>query len=199
MGGKERIKQAAMELFVKEGFSASTNSITKRAGVATGLLYHHYKSKNELIMDIYSDCYLEQYKYTVRLFTACGSDSFEEFFETSKKSFFEVVRWDLQNWTKFQYMVLVEGSILANQNNTEGHQEIAAIGGVFENFSDVAVAHGFTVPTTSSLNIDISRAFTRAVVEYLHDHPEQADDQEFMDVLAIRHCYAVGIMVPPAQ
>ncbi|MEZ9200431.1 TetR family transcriptional regulator [Shewanella sp. 10N.286.54.B9] len=47
---KQAILDTALTLFVSQGFYAtSTASIAKTAGVATGALFHHFASKNELM------------------------------------------------------------------------------------------------------------------------------------------------------
>lgn len=51
-----RIIDAAIELFVEKGVEGTTTrDIAKRAGVAEGGLYRHYRSKDELAHAIYRD------------------------------------------------------------------------------------------------------------------------------------------------
>lgn len=46
---KEKILNAALELFAKEGFHAtSTNKIAKKAGVSEGLIFRHFSNKEGL-------------------------------------------------------------------------------------------------------------------------------------------------------
>ena len=53
---KQKIKQAAMELFNEaDTLSISTNHISKKLGMSPGNLYYHYKNKEEIIKDIYTD------------------------------------------------------------------------------------------------------------------------------------------------
>ncbi len=50
---KNNIIQAALKLFSQKGYHAtSTNAIAKEAGIAAGLMYNYYKSKEELLVDI---------------------------------------------------------------------------------------------------------------------------------------------------
>lgn len=52
---RDKIIQAAMHLFVKKGIqSTSTASIAKEAGVATGTLFHHFKTKEDLVHALYN-------------------------------------------------------------------------------------------------------------------------------------------------
>jgi AcrR family transcriptional regulator len=50
---KEKILQAALQLFAKEGFYAtSTNKIAKAAGVSEGLIFRHFCNKEGLLQAI---------------------------------------------------------------------------------------------------------------------------------------------------
>ena len=64
---KEEILKAALKLFVEFGFHATpTSKIAKEAGVANGTLFHYYKTKEELILALYSDTKkrLTEYMYS---------------------------------------------------------------------------------------------------------------------------------------
>ncbi len=51
---EQKILDAALKLFVKRGFQGtSTAEIAKTAGVATGTLFHYFKTKEELINRLY--------------------------------------------------------------------------------------------------------------------------------------------------
>jgi len=51
---KEKILVTALELFVKNGIDAtSTAKIAKAAGVASGLIFHHFGNKERLIRELY--------------------------------------------------------------------------------------------------------------------------------------------------
>ncbi len=50
---REQLIQAALELFNKDGFHAvGIDAISERAGVTKKTLYHHFKSKEELILTV---------------------------------------------------------------------------------------------------------------------------------------------------
>ena len=51
---KDKIQKSALKLFAKQGVkNTSTAQITKDAGVASGTLFVHYKSKQVLIDSLY--------------------------------------------------------------------------------------------------------------------------------------------------
>ena len=50
---KEKIRTAAMELFMKQGYyTTSIIDIAKQAGISKGLLYNYYKGKEELLSEM---------------------------------------------------------------------------------------------------------------------------------------------------
>jgi len=54
---EQKIVDTALKLFVERGFhGTSTAEIAKNAGVATGTLFHYFKTKGELIDRIYTYC-----------------------------------------------------------------------------------------------------------------------------------------------
>lgn len=59
---KDKILEASLELFTKKGFTATTTKeIAVKSGVAEGLIFYHFKDKNELL------------NYLIREFSFVGS------------------------------------------------------------------------------------------------------------------------------
>jgi AcrR family transcriptional regulator len=53
---RSALLRAALELFAENGFNASpTSLIAKRAGVASGTLFVHFKNKEELIRELFKE------------------------------------------------------------------------------------------------------------------------------------------------
>jgi AcrR family transcriptional regulator len=63
MGRKEDIVDAAVELFAQYGYSATpASALAKKAGVAKGLIFHHFKNKAGILSHILtelSDSYIQ--------------------------------------------------------------------------------------------------------------------------------------------
>lgn len=58
MSKKEALLQTAVHLFVKQGFeNTPTSQITAEAGVASGTLFYHFKTKDELLQSAYESVY----------------------------------------------------------------------------------------------------------------------------------------------
>ena len=50
---KEKIRTAAMEIFIKQGYYAtSISDVAKNAGISKGLLYNYYKGKEDLLSEM---------------------------------------------------------------------------------------------------------------------------------------------------
>ena len=53
---KERIREAAVRVFSREGFDrASVKSIAEEAGVAVGSIYNHFRDKEELLISVFEE------------------------------------------------------------------------------------------------------------------------------------------------
>lgn len=57
---REQIKAAAIQVFARKGInSAKMSMIAETAGISNGLLYHYYKSKDELFFSLVQEAMLE--------------------------------------------------------------------------------------------------------------------------------------------
>ncbi len=55
---REQILETAMRLFIENGIqSTATALIAKEAGVATGTLFHHFKTKEDLVHELYNSIF----------------------------------------------------------------------------------------------------------------------------------------------
>jgi TetR/AcrR family fatty acid metabolism transcriptional regulator len=53
---RERIRQAAVRVFSREGFDrASVKSIAEEAGVAVGSIYNHFRNKDDLLISVFEE------------------------------------------------------------------------------------------------------------------------------------------------
>jgi AcrR family transcriptional regulator len=56
VGARERVLDAAVELFAQQGYDGtSVSQVITRAGVAKGGFYHHFASKEALLYEVYGD------------------------------------------------------------------------------------------------------------------------------------------------
>lgn len=89
------IISAAIEIFAEKGYSAtSTSEIAKKAGVGEGTIFHHYKTKKDLLFAIP--------KYLSMLsFSKAFPNNISEIFEKPYERFEDLLRDVIQNRKKF--------------------------------------------------------------------------------------------------
>jgi AcrR family transcriptional regulator len=57
MNSKKRISNSALSLFIKKGIKGTTTrEIAQKARVAEGTIYKHFKSKNDLALELFVNC-----------------------------------------------------------------------------------------------------------------------------------------------
>jgi AcrR family transcriptional regulator len=96
---KDKIFQSALELFASQGIQAtSTAQISKKAGIASGTLFVHFKSKQELIDTIYISIKKNAF---ADLDENMPKDSSAElqFKEASQK----IIKYFLKNYNEFRF------------------------------------------------------------------------------------------------
>ncbi|MBD1393351.1 TetR/AcrR family transcriptional regulator [Mucilaginibacter glaciei] len=96
---KEKVIAAAVKLVVANGFSkVSTAGISKIAGVATGTMFHHFSSKDDII--------ITAYKTAKRSFIAqtmnCRNENNVR--EDLKLMWYNLIEWSLNHQDEFRYM-----------------------------------------------------------------------------------------------
>ena len=68
---RERILQAATEVFARRGFhGARVADIAEVAGIAYGLVYHHFRNKDEILAAIFSERWSLYVRYVDEIATA---------------------------------------------------------------------------------------------------------------------------------
>lgn len=103
---QKQILAAALKLFVEHGFHGTpTSKIAEDAGVANGTLFHYYKTKDDLVVGLYSHIKEE-------LATAMSAIIHDGDFITPKfrNTFTHTLHWALHNREKFYYIQQFERS-----------------------------------------------------------------------------------------
>lgn len=82
---KQAILQAALEEFYQKGYEgASTNRITKEAGVSKGILFHYFSDKRSLYLTLVDECMNHYYRTLNSNLTDLSDDLFEALEQLSK-------------------------------------------------------------------------------------------------------------------
>jgi len=71
---RERILAAATEVFARRGFHGSrVADIAEQAGIAYGLVYHHFRNKDDILAAIFSERWGDYVRYIEEMAGAAGS------------------------------------------------------------------------------------------------------------------------------
>ena len=103
---EQKIMDAALKLFVENGFhGTSTAKIARTAGVATGTLFHYFKTKEELINRLYL--------YTKESMFSLMREHFEvdnSLKENLKSLWSRFIYFSIRNSYKFQFILIFHTS-----------------------------------------------------------------------------------------
>ena len=103
---RDLLIQTAIRLFTENGFdNTSTASITKKAKVATGTLFHYFKNKKELISEAYLVTKQEFFSEIKKNLT---DKDFTE--NTIKKMFTNSIVWGIENPQKIKFLLQFSSS-----------------------------------------------------------------------------------------
>lgn len=103
---KRQIMDAALQLFVENGFhGTSTAEIAKTAGVATGTLFHHFKTKQDLINSLYLDS-----KQSMLMDVAQDYNPKKPFKTNIKNLWHKFVYFGIEHSDTFQFILIFHSS-----------------------------------------------------------------------------------------
>ena len=101
MSKKDQIIKTAIKLFVKQGFeNTPTSQISKESKVATGTLFHHFKTKNDLISEAYLEAKIELFEEIKKNLDEKDSVELQ-----MKKMFTNCILWGLKNPEKMKFIL----------------------------------------------------------------------------------------------
>ncbi|BDG33056.1 TetR/AcrR family transcriptional regulator [Parageobacillus thermoglucosidasius] len=112
-----KILQAAIEMFAEKGYAAtSTSEIAKKAGVAEGTIFRHYKTKKDLLLAIVTPTLFK----SVAPFLA--KEFVKEVFESQYQSYEDFIRALLKN--RYQFVKKYLPAVRVFWQETTFHPEI---------------------------------------------------------------------------
>jgi len=141
MTKKEQILKTALTLFIENGLEKTpTSLISKEAGVATGTLFHHFKTKEDLVNALYLEI-----KFKVHEAIAESIENAEDIQAKIHALWFNFISWVLKNPDEYRFIIQFgESSLITNSTREKAEaafQETKVFfedgmkQGVFFNFS----------------------------------------------------------------
>lgn len=171
---KEKILSAALKLFVEKGFNETpTSLISKEAGVATGTLFHHYQTKEQLINSLYLHCK----DRLVRLMMDRVSD--QPSFRSKMKMMWEnTILWGMYNPTDYRFfMQFGYSAYITDKTHDEGFMMFSDMNKIFTE----GVALELVKKMDPELLLSMVSNMTMTQVQYFIQYPEKFEDKELRE------------------
>lgn len=171
---RQQILNTALNLFVENGFHATpTSMIAKEAGVATGTLFHHFKTKEELINTLY----LETKEILIQALTKQVND------QNTLKSKFRQVFYNAINWAishpnhQFFCRQYSFSPFISTLTRKLGLQHFHVIQELLREGQEKDILK----PIHVDLMLETAQGTLDGITNYLMEHPEKINDREFTE------------------
>jgi AcrR family transcriptional regulator len=167
---RARILEAALELFTEYGFKGtSTAAIAQHAGVATGTLFHHFKTKEDLIDELYKET-----KIALAESLAFELDGVQGVRNKIQSMWLGFVDWALEHEDKYRFFKHCEASpYIGEELKEECAAKFAFLFDLFAQAVEAGVVKNLPVPLHFALTTGMAEGFIR----HLMQHPEDRDSQ----------------------
>lgn len=175
MSKKQLLIRVATKLFVERGFHATpTSAITKEAGMSSGILFHYFKTKEDLITQIYVELKKEYTNSILR-----DIEQFKAGRSKIRMIWSNSWNWGLKNPIKFDFLRQLDNSTYVN--NVKNHPEIIAKNKLFEDLFQEYTNNRFIRNVDIYFTMDSMFALINSMVNHLTLYPELKDDNSFIE------------------
>lgn len=190
---RERLVEAALEVFCEAGFeAASMERIAARAGVAKGTVYLYYESKDHLFEEIYQLCAAERS-------AACAAHTKQvtSVLDRLCMRLHNGMRWELAAPEKNRLVRIY----LAHPRFGGKANMIGQCTESVQGLMDEGVAAGELRPLPAPLLEQMYIHFGSAMYYYVTAHPEAAEDEALWQGIAasLRGCLGADCRQTPDQ
>lgn len=177
---QKKIIAAAIESFAEKGYAAtSTSEIAKKAGVAEGTIFRHYKTKKELLLSIVSPM-------MAKLIAPFVIKDFNKVLNQDYERFEDFVRAMIENRTKFLinnmqlFRILIQEIPFQPELKEQFKEHIAKK--IFERFEKIIEHYQATgqivdMPSYSVIRMTVSTIFGYVIARYLLLPEAEWDDE----------------------
>ncbi|AFA49966.1 transcriptional regulator TetR family [Acetobacterium woodii DSM 1030] len=175
MGGstldsKTKILNAALDLFIKEGFhGTSTSKIAKEAGISNGTLFYHFKTKEDLISKLYKKLKDDYRNYLLAHMVPCKT-----FKNRIKQLWFDCVQWNLDNSNCITFYAMFSNSpYIDNLSKKEASRNFDFMLDLFQE----AINNEILLDVNVHLIMGFFVASVQATAKFVKDHPGHREEQ----------------------
>jgi AcrR family transcriptional regulator len=177
---QKKIITAAIESFAEKGFAAtSTSEIAKKAGVAEGTIFRHYKTKKELLLSIVAPM-------MAKFIAPFVIKDFNKVLNQDYETFEDFVKAMIENRTKFLinnmqlFRILIQEIPFQPELKEQFKEHIA--NKIFERFQEIiehyqAKGQLIDMPPYSVIRVTASTIFGYIIARYLLVPEAEWDDE----------------------
>ena len=171
---RDNIKDAALKLFVERGFhNTPTSLIAKEAGVATGTLFHYFKTKEELINALYLEIKDEMVQALEK-----HLNEQEAIKAKMKQFFFNAVTWAMENPEQQSFFMQFSNSPFIDQlTREEGQERFSGMFTIIEEGKNTDVLKN--MPTL--LMFEILQGMFNGTIKYFMQNQEEMNKQNKLE------------------
>jgi AcrR family transcriptional regulator len=179
MSKRDQILEAALSLFIENGFEKTpTSAISKAAGVATGTLFHHFKTKEDLINALYLKvkfAMLGHLAAKTALATSLTGNAESGLKAQIKTLWFSMIDWVLEHPKEFRFLAQFgESALIANNTHEKVEEAFADYQALFTQGIEEGLF--YDLPLDLILSLTTSHIF--ASCNYFLQQPELWQDGE---------------------
>lgn len=169
------ILETATKLFVERGFHATpTSAITKEAGMSAGILFHYFKTKDDLIVQLYVDLKME--------YTSCvlkDVDTLKAGISKLRLIWNNSWKWGLENPLKFNFLRQADTSIYSEK--IKSHPDIIKKYEWFFEYIETYKQDRFIKNTDTLFLMNVMFGLIISMVNQLRLNPELEKDSLFLE------------------
>ena len=175
MDKRELLLEAATKLFVERGLHATpTSAISKEAGVSAGILFHYFKTKDDLIDELYVSIKKEYTSSIMSELHKIHSD-----LGKLRLIWSNSWSWAIDNDLKFKFLLQVDNTSCAERVKT--HPEIVAKYELFHHLIQEYVDKELIKNMDAYFIMGSMFGLITSMVTYLTKFPEKRNDQVFIE------------------
>ncbi|WP_432663556.1 TetR/AcrR family transcriptional regulator [Wukongibacter baidiensis] len=174
MSKSDKILEAALKLFIKDGFHATpTSKIAKEAGVANGTLFHYFSTKEFLINELYLNVKKHLRNYMIYNLDECRTTR-----EKIKHIWISYVKWAIENPDKYAFFQQFCNSPFINSvSREEGVRSFEFLFAIIEE----GLNDGSLIDIDKTLIVGFTFGSTHSVISFAYESPEKFND-EYLEI-----------------
>ncbi len=172
---RELLLEAATKLLVERGLHATpTSAISKEAGVSAGILFHYFKTKEDLIDELYISIKKE---YTSAILEAI--DKIKSDLGKLRLIWSNSWNWALDNDLKFKFLLQIDNTSCAERVKT--HPDIITKYEVFNNLIQGYIDKKLIKNMDTHFLMASMFGLITSMVSYITQFPEKRNDLVFIE------------------